>query len=148
MESVKRLIPKLTPILRVFLGVLFVYAGVAKLTDVSAFAAQIQHFGFENAALARALALYLPFVEITCGLALIVRRFTLGALVLYITLLLAFEATLVHAWQIGYSGGCGCFGKFFGGSSIQAAFVRNLGLFAVAGLLLAHEVFLSKKVLR
>ena len=112
------------------------YAGVAKLTDVSAFAGQIQHFGLGNRALATTFAHYLPFLEIACGLALLVRGTRDGATLLCIVLLVVFEGGLGYAWRTGYTGGCGCFGKFFGGASIGTAFVRNLILLAAAGALL------------
>lgn len=148
METVKQLTRISMPLLRVILGALFVYAGVAKLMDVAAFAAQIQRFGLEHAALARAGAYYLPFLEIACGLALIIHRFTLGASLLSIALLVVFECALAYAWHRGYEGGCGCFGKLFGGSSIQAAFIRNLGLLAAAGMLLVRELSLSREELQ
>ncbi len=135
MESSKRIIAKLSPALRVILAALFVYAGVAKLTDVPAFAGQAQHFGLENPVLATAFAHYLPFLEIACGLALFIRRTRDGATLLCVTLLVMFEGGLGYAWYNGYTGGCGCFGKFFGGASIGTAFVRNLVLLTIAGAL-------------
>ena len=132
METSKLIVWKLSPALRVILAAVFVYAGVAKLTDLSAFASQVQHFGLGNRVLATTFAHYLPFLEIACGLALLARGTRDGATLLCITLLVMFEGGLGYAWHSGYAGGCGCFGKFFGGANIGTAFVRNLVLLAVA----------------
>lgn len=137
METSKRIFRKVKPALCVVLAALFLYAGVAKLMDLPAFAAQVKHFGLENATAATVFAHYLPFLEIACGLALFVRKMRGGAVLLCILLLLMFEGGLGYAWFTGYSGGCGCFGKFFGGASIQMAFVRNLILLVLAMLLMA-----------
>ena len=140
MEMLKQVIIKSLPVLRILLGLLFLYAGAAKLWDIPAFSAQLQRFGFQHRLLASAVAYYLPALEIACGLALVVRRCTIGALVLYIALLGIFEAALAYAWSTGVWEGCGCFGKFFGGGSIQGAFMRNLVLLAAATVVMFREL--------
>ena len=145
METLKQLTIKSLPILRVLLGLLFLYAGAAKLWDIPAFSAQLQRFGLQHTMLASAVAFYLPALEIACGLALVVRRCTIGALVIYIALLGIFEAGLAYAWSTGVREGCGCFGKFFGGASIQGAFVRNLVLMAVAAAVMLRELATLKR---
>ena len=146
METLKRIIWNSTPILRFLLGALFIYAGVAKLADVSTFAGQLRHFGVENPTLATLLAHYLPFLEIACGVAFFFRRFTAGAAMLYACLLILFEGALAYAWGSGFKGDCGCFGKLFGGSSIPFAFFRNLGLLACVSMVLAREWLLCRRI--
>jgi len=145
MEKLKELVWKSVPALRLLLALLFIYAGAAKLFDVTAFAAQLQRFGVGNPGFAAAVAHYLPFFEITCGLALILRRFAIGAITLYVGLLIIFEIGLAHAWTSGVQADCGCFGKLFGGANIQVAFLRNLGLLAVASVVLTRECALFRR---
>src|SRR2546430_13039712 len=108
METIKLIVWKAIPGLRFLLAGLLLYAGTAKLLDVSAFAAQLQRLGVGNPSLAAAAAHYLPFLEIACGLALVFRRFPLGAITLYMVLLVVFEAGLAHAWASGIQADCGC----------------------------------------
>jgi uncharacterized membrane protein YphA (DoxX/SURF4 family) len=140
METLKQVALKSLPVLRVLLGLLFIYAGAAKMWDIPAFSAQLQRFGLQHSVLAGALAYYLPALEIACGAALVVRRYTIGALIVYITLLSIFEVGLAYAWSTGVRESCGCFGKFFGGASIPAAFMRNLVLMAVAAAVMLREL--------
>ena len=147
MEAFQRIAWASAPVLRFLLGGLFIYAGVAKLLDVSAFVAQLQRFGVGNPTLSTFAAHYLPFLEIACGVALVARRCTLGATTLCLSLLIVFEIGLLYAWVSGVRADCGCFGAFFGGASIQAAFVRNLGLLAIGAAVLAREWTLGRRSL-
>jgi uncharacterized membrane protein YphA (DoxX/SURF4 family) len=148
METLKKLVVKSLPVFRILLGLLFLSAGVAKLWDVPAFSAQLQRFGLQHGMLSSMAAYYLPALEIACGIALVVRRCTVGALVIYIVLLTTFEAGLAYAWSIGVREGCGCFGKFFGSATIQGAFIRNLVLLAIAAAVIRHEVTNSRRTSR
>lgn len=139
MEAVKRIAWRSVPVLRIFLGVLFIYAGVGKLLEVGTFALQLQRFGLENPLIASAAAHYLPFLEIASGFGLVFRRMISGAICISTGLLLVFEIALALAWISGVQADCGCFGRLFGGASIPAAFIRNLGLLAIAFLLLRME---------
>ena len=56
------------------------------------------------------LALYLPSLEIICGLALIFRRLYSGALVLLLALLIVFIGASFAAKARGIDITCGCFG--------------------------------------
>ena len=139
MEAIKRVVVMTIPVLRLILAAVFVYAGVAKLLDVSTFAAQLHRFGLANPMFATVFAHYLPFLEIACGAALLVGRFTLGALTIYLSLLVVFDVVLAYAWWSGNLADCGCFGAVFGPTSIQTAFVRNLGLFAAVTVVFAND---------
>ena len=112
---------------------------MAKILDIGAFAVQIRHFGLENAQIAIWFAHYVPFLEVTCALALLARRYAVGATVLCMVLLVGFEGGLTYGWMHGYKGGCGCFGKFFGGTTVRMALLRNAGLLVLAAGLLVHE---------
>lgn len=139
MEAIKTVMLRSIPLLRLLFAGVFIFAGGAKLLDVAAFAAQLQLFGIADPVLAAVSAHYLPFLEISCGVALLSRRFTLGAVTISIALLAAFEVVLACAWISGIKADCGCFGKFFGSTTIPGAFVRNLGLLAIGTVLLVRD---------
>ena len=145
MEANRTLIWRPATAARIILGLLFLYAGVAKILDVGAFAAQVRHFGLENALVASWFAHYVPFLEVACALALLARRGTVGAPLLCFVILVGFEGRLAYGWAHGYTSGCGCFGKFFGGTSVGAAFIRNLALLVLAGAALAYEATAATK---
>ncbi len=61
-------------LLRVGLGLLFLWAGAIKAWNPTAFLVDIKHYDLLPHRLAVVLALYLPWLEISSGLALITKR--------------------------------------------------------------------------
>lgn len=106
--------PKLSlgwTLLAIALGLVFVFAGMTKIFDPPAFAADISHYRILSWPLGMALAFYLPWLEIFCGLALItgiLRRGVLGIL-LALTVIFLGASLIAHARGIDPS--CGCFGN-------------------------------------
>ena len=85
-------------IVSLLVGVVFVFAGVSKMVDFQplrfldpmAFARDIDNYKILPWAISVWLAVYLPWLEIICGLALIFRRFYSGALALLLGLMVVF----------------------------------------------------------
>jgi putative oxidoreductase len=96
-------------ILAILIGVLFVYAGALKAWDPVRFAGDIENYHILPWALNLALAFFLPWLEMFCGLALIFRRSYSGALVLLLGLLLVFIGASIAAKARGIDISCGCF---------------------------------------
>ena len=96
--------------LRILLCGTFVYAGASKLLDPQAFASDIGHYRLLPYPLAIALALYLPWLELLCGLAVTIRQLEYGALTLILGMCLTFAGALASAWWRGLDISCGCFG--------------------------------------
>jgi putative oxidoreductase len=101
---------RLTNILRLLVGGIFVVAGVLKVFDPARFAADIDHFRLLRYFAVAPLALYLPWLEIICGLAMFVRAWRRSALVLLLALTIVFIAAITSAWMRGLDIRCGCFG--------------------------------------
>jgi len=74
------------------------------------FARGIDNYKILPWAVSVGLALYLPWLEIICGLALLFRRFYSGALALLLTLLVVFIGATIAAKARGIDITCGCFG--------------------------------------
>lgn len=91
-------------------GGVFVYAGVLKAADPARFASDIENYHILPWALGVRMAFYLPWLEILCGLALIVRRIDRGAAVVLTGLMLTFIGATIAAKARGIDITCGCFG--------------------------------------
>jgi uncharacterized membrane protein YphA (DoxX/SURF4 family) len=100
----------LTCILRLLAGGVFLVAGVLKVRDPAHFAADIDHFRLLPYFAVAPLALYLPWLEIVCGLAVFVGGSRRSALVLLLVLTVVFIAAITSAWMRGLDIRCGCFG--------------------------------------
>ena len=121
--------------LRLGLGALFVVAGVLKWADPAGFAQEIVNYRLWPE-LAPYLAVVLPAIEVTAGLALLVtpRAWRQAAAAALVVLTAAFTVAVGTAVVRGLDISCGCFG---GGSSrvTWLTVMRNVGLLAAAGWL-------------
>ena len=97
---------------RIFLGVIFFYAGLLKIIDPILFSSQIHNYGvtvslleyFENL-----IALTLPWVEVLIGIGLIFKIKYKAALDIAIFLMMLFIILIGQAYLRGKSIDCGCF---------------------------------------
>lgn len=129
-------------LIRLLVGGVFIYAGVLKVWDTQDFARDIQHYSIIPwSDVILLLAVYLPWVEIFAGLAVIFRRLYLGGLIAIAGLMLIFTGALTSAWARGLDISCGCFGKEK--HSIRANFpallARDLAILGGAAILLGSE---------
>jgi len=125
---------------RLILGGIFAYAATAKLIDPTNFARDIEHYDLVPYPVAIIGSVFLPWLELLCGLAVMLRRCERGALVLLIGLCGLFACALASAWWRGLDINCGCFGHATASSSFVTAIARDLGLGAVAFFLLWNVV--------
>lgn len=128
--------------IRLLVGGVFIYAGALKAWETQDFARDIQHYSivpWSDAILL--LAVYLPWVELFAGLAVIFRRLYLGGLVAIAFMMLTFTGALTSAWARGLDISCGCFGKEK--ESIRTNFpvllARDLAILAGSLVLLGAE---------
>lgn len=111
MAGGKKIIPLLARLAGICIGALFIYAGEVKAADPGQFALDIANFRLLPHAAGVALALYLPWLEIVCGAALIFKKAYRGALLLLSALCAVFLAALGSAMARGLDISCGCFGR-------------------------------------
>ena len=127
-------------VLALLLGAVFVYAGVLKVRDPMRFASDISNYQMLPWSVGVRLAFYLPWLEIVCGLALILQRLFAGALALTLLLVVVFTAATIWAKAQGIDVGCGCFGTVSSTLTLTWHLVLNGGLLAaVVGLWCAQE---------
>lgn len=114
---------------RLLLGGVFLYAGAIKAANVTAFAGQIANYQILPYAFNYLAAALLPYVEILCGVLLVVHWRMRPALLVLGGLNLVFMAVLTSALLRGLDIDCGCFDPSgTTGTSAGAALLRDLGL--------------------
>jgi putative oxidoreductase len=109
---------------------IFIYAGAIKALDPVQFAGDIDNYKMLPWPISVALAFYLPWLEIFCGFALIVRRSYRGALSILTVLILVFTLATIAAKVRGLDITCGCFGHASQNWSFPAHLATNLGILA------------------
>jgi len=117
-------------VLRTAVGGLFVYAGVLKASDPTAFLKSIENYQILPHAAAVAAAFYLPYLEIFCGTGLALKRLQSGALALLGGLMFVFIVALLAAWVRGLDIDCGCFGSGDGTAHYGLALARDFSILA------------------
>jgi putative oxidoreductase len=108
MDSSRRNIP--WRIVALIIGGIFIYAGVVKIFDPVGFANDIDNYKILPWPLTVRLAFYLPWLEILCGLAVILGLLYRGGLLILTMLVSIFIIASVIAKARGLDITCGCFG--------------------------------------
>ena len=127
----------------IFVGGVFVYAGAIKIVDPMRFAIDIDNYKILPWAVGVRLALYLPWLEIFCGLAVIVRIFQRGGLSILAALLGVFILATIAAKARGIDITCGCFGHASKYLSFAGHLALDLILLAFSVLLLRRDLEVS-----
>jgi len=97
-------------VIAILIGALFIYAGAVKVIDPAAFMRDIDNYHMLPWSLGVGLGLYLPWLEIFCGLALITRVFYRGGVFIVTALMFVFIVASIVAKTRGLDISCGCFG--------------------------------------
>jgi uncharacterized membrane protein YphA (DoxX/SURF4 family) len=142
-------------ILRIGLGALFVWAGAIKIWDFQQGTWATQGFyqdilnyhveetgvmkiilgavkGWNMSDLTMLLAIYLPWLEVVTGTALLLRRAVSGGATIVSFLMCVFIAALASAWTRGLDISCGCFGRENATADFPLLLARDCGLLLAA----------------
>jgi hypothetical protein len=125
-------------IVGLLVGAVFIFAGLTKIVDFQPFrvldpmdfARDIDNYKILPWWMSVQLALYLPWLEIICGLALVFRRLYSGALALLLALLVVFIGASFAAKARGIDITCGCFGHVSDQLSFAWHMVLDLAILA------------------
>ncbi len=138
------LVPAVALLLRVGVGILLLIAGVGKLIDSSAAIASTESAIGVSGTLATIISVGISVLEIVLGVHLVIGlnlRWTAAAAAV---LCAAFLLIVIKLWVSGYTGGCGCFGIFGGGTAGPEETLRDsLLVIAAAGAWLLRNEGLS-----
>jgi uncharacterized membrane protein YphA (DoxX/SURF4 family) len=122
-------------IVRLGLGVLFIWAGSVKIVDPRAFARVIEGYGLVPDPLLAPAALAIPVLELLAGFGLL---FDLrGSIKLTLALLAVFTAVLGYGVASGLEIDCGCLSaeEVQAKEGLRNALIRDIGLLATIGYL-------------
>ena len=103
-------LPALAVLARLVTGVVWIWAGAAKLSDPYAAVLAVRAYQLLPAGLADTVGHLLPTLEIVVGAALVLGVLTRGAAVVSALLFLGFIIGISSAWARGLQIDCGCFG--------------------------------------
>jgi len=134
-------------IVDVIVAGIFIYAGAIKTLDPDQFASDIDNYKIVPWPVSVVLAIYLPWLEIFCGFALVVRLLYRGALSISTALILTFTFATVAAKVRGLDITCGCFGHASQHWSLPAHLATNLGILAALLVLFFLGTARAKAVL-
>jgi uncharacterized membrane protein YphA (DoxX/SURF4 family) len=123
--------------LRIVIAAIFIYAGISKTLVPLRFVTDIDNFHLLPWTITTALAFYLPWLEITCGVALLFLRFDRGALLILCSLTFVFAFALISARIRGIDVSCGCFGHATRDLSLTSHLALNFGIIVAIFLLLS-----------
>jgi uncharacterized membrane protein YphA (DoxX/SURF4 family) len=137
MRSLRALVsrPAVVRVAQLAIGVVFVAAGLAKIGNLSAFAAQVHNFRLLPVWSENLVAITLPWIEVVAGLALVAASRAVdrraGAWVAAVLMVL-FTAGVAQAWLRGLDIECGCFGTGDASRVGLQKLLENVGLTALA----------------
>jgi putative oxidoreductase len=130
-------------VLRLGLGGLFAFSGGVKVRDPETFFWDVHHFDLTPWDLSMIIAMFLPWLEIAAGLALITRKLYLGAIAWSAAMSTIFLGAITTAWARGLDITCGCFGRV--GPENATNYPQHL---ALNGAMLAVALILGSLALR
>src|SRR2546423_9410404 len=120
-------------VVAIIIGGIFIYAGAVKVIDPAEFARDIDNYKMLPWQVNVWLALYLPWLEIFCGLALMTRVLYRGGVFILTALTALFIVITIIAKTRGLDISCGCFGH----ATKYLNFTRHLVLdFVLLGTLI------------
>ena len=94
---------------RILLGAVFIYASWEKVFNPAAFAAIITNYQILPPSLVGPTALILPWVELICGISLILHRWVQGSALVVTGLMVVFIGAQGYNAYRGFDVVCGCF---------------------------------------
>ena len=127
--------PWLTIRVQIALGVIFVIAALPKIVDPPSFAHMIYNYKLIPFGIINAMALVMPWIELLCGLALILGVWTGTARTIIAALLLTFIVAISINLLRGNAIDCGCFDVSAAGKTTEERFadmrfviLRDIGM--------------------
>jgi uncharacterized membrane protein YphA (DoxX/SURF4 family) len=126
---------------RLVLGATFIYASFYKIIAPAEFAKMVYGYGLFPGELINLIAIFLPFVELIAGLALIIGFYPRSAAMIIVAMLILF--ILISSINIarGYEFDCGCFSvnRLFPTESAWVTIARDLILLFLGAYILIFK---------
>jgi len=126
-------------ICRLILGSVFIYAAIDKILDPYTFAADIRNYQILPVEYSNILGLILPWVELFCGLFLIIGLYIRSSAILISSMLVVFIFVISLAMIRGLNIDCGCYHTM--GSSVKIGYNKLIEDFFY--LIMAGYLFIT-----
>jgi uncharacterized membrane protein YphA (DoxX/SURF4 family) len=97
--------------IRIVLGVVFIWASIDKISDPGLFAESIYNYRMVPHSLLNIMALVMPWLELVCGVLIIVGVYLRGSAFMIGFMLLVFIIAISAALLRGLDISCGCFSQ-------------------------------------
>lgn len=104
----KKYQPQLILIIRMILGLIFIYASIRKIVDPQEFARSIENYRMIPFGLENTMAIILPWVELLAGISLVTGFMLDGGAILTGAMSVMFILAISQAILRGYNIECGC----------------------------------------
>ena len=127
-------------VLRLALAAVFIWAGASKAMDPGGFVFAVHAFRLTPWPVSAGIALYLPWLEILAGSAILFRRTRPGGLAVLLVLALVFLGVLLSAAARGLPISCGCFGAGMHSRGLGGSIALDLVLLPVILYLILRHV--------
>ncbi len=128
-------------LIRWLLAAVFIYASLDKIWNPAGFAASIDNYRMLPYMLIALMAAILPWLELACGVALLLGRWQAGAALLVMGMNAVFIVAIASAMARGLDISCGCFTTSTAGARIGAQKVlEDIGLFLGALVVYLHRM--------
>jgi putative oxidoreductase len=134
--------PWLTVRVQIALGIIFVVAALPKIVDPPSFAHMIYNYKLIPWALVKPMALVMPWIELLCGLALILGIWKGTARTIVAAMLLTFIIAISINLLRGNAIDCGCFDVTAAGKTTEErladmrfVILRDIGMLLMCGQL-------------
>lgn len=123
----------ITTIARLVIGIIFIKASLDKVVDPDAFAKSILNYLLVPTPMVNLMALVLPWLELLCGVALVLGIWVRTMALLTGSLLVVFIVAVSLAMAQGLDINCGCFSQTGAGTKVGWPKVfENIGLTILA----------------
>ena len=127
-------------IIKLVLGITFIYASFHKIEDPAGFAKILYGYSIFPAISINIMAITIPFIELVAGFSIIMGLFPRSALLIINVMLFSFILVIGFNLLRGHQFDCGCFS-----SSSQPSTMSNIYLLIRDILLLGAGIFMWKK---
>ena len=126
-------------VLRIFLGVMFLYSSLHKIQHPDQFAIAVRAYELMPRELSQLFALFIAWSEAVAGVMLILGVMTQRAAGTILILLVMFTVAILSTMVRGMAIDCGCFSNEGGSQTNTPLIIRNLFLIAAAAMVMVFD---------
>ncbi|UCH65273.1 MAG: DoxX family membrane protein [Ignavibacterium sp.] len=134
-------------LLRVVLGIIFIYAAIEKISDPAGFSNSINNYKLLPLSLVNIAAITLPWIELSSGLLLLFGIYVKENSAIIAVLLIVFFVVIAISLARGLDIDCGCFGTSNGAKVSLIKLGENIVMIVMGYLLMrfGSELFSLKE---